>query len=273
MKFKIGFTAQIDEEDKIESAPVITTPRKQDAVKSLVQIRFPSRNMTLAYFNDRFDLRRGDLVYVDGKLEGHRGIVVDIAYNFKIKLSQYQRVIALVDTEVHGKFYLAGSHFVTFDRKALPPSQAVTWFRAPDKDDDEYVSGDGDDTSFALDDLSGFKISHEVADRGHEYYMENRVRYISIDGNKGYAIVEGTEGYEVEFTYDNGQISHLICSCFCSYNCKHEFAVLLQLRETLDLIEKNYASEYAESEYFAAICKGTLFKYAIDGKEAGYIEI
>ena len=273
MKFKIGFTAQIDEEDKIESAPVITTPRKQEAVKSLVQSRFPSRNMTLAYFNDRFDLRRGDLVYVDGKLEGHRGIVVDIAYNFKIKLSQYQRVIALVDTEVHGKFYLAGSHFVTFDRKALPPSQAVTWFRAPDKDDDEYVSGDGDDTSFALDDLSGFKISHEVADRGHEYYMENRVRYISIDGTKGYAVVEGTEGYEVEFTYDNGQISHLICSCFCSYNCKHEFAVLLQLRETLDLIEKNYASEYAESRYFAAICKGTLFKYAIDGKEAGYIEI
>ena len=51
MKFKIGFTAQIDEEDKIESAPVITTPRKQEAVKSLVQIRFPSRNMTLAYFN------------------------------------------------------------------------------------------------------------------------------------------------------------------------------------------------------------------------------
>ena len=143
----------------------------------------------------------------------------------------------------------------------------------PAKEDDEYVSGDGDDTSFALDDLSGFKISHEIADRGHEYYMENRVRYISIDGTKGYAIVEGTEGYEVEFTYDNGQISHLICSCFCSYNCKHEFAVLLQLRETLDLIEKNYASEYAESGYFAAICKGTLFKYAIDGKEAGYIEI
>ena len=64
MKFKIGFTAQIDEEDKIESAPVITTPRKQEAVKSLVQIRFPSRNMTLAYFNDRFDLRRRDLVYL-----------------------------------------------------------------------------------------------------------------------------------------------------------------------------------------------------------------
>lgn len=271
MKFRIGFTAPVTEEDSIESAPVLTTPRKQEAVKSLVQIRFPSRNMTLAYFNDKFDLRRGDLVYVDGKLEGHRGIVVDVAYNFKIKISQYQKVIALVDTEIHGQFYMAGSHFVTFNRDALPQSKIVAWFKAPDKDDDEYVTGEGDDTSFALADLKGFKISSDIAERGHEYYIENRVRYIFVDGTKGYAIVEGTEGYEVEFTYSNGRISHLICNCFCSYNCKHEFAVLLQLRETLDLIEKNYASEYRESGYFAAICKGTLFSYSVDGKEAGKI--
>lgn len=273
MKYKIGFTAQINENDKIESAPVIVTPRSKEAVKSLVQIRFPSRNMTLAYFNDKFDLRRGDLVYVDGKLEGHRGIVVDVAYNFKIKISQYQKVIALVDTEIHGQFYMAGSHFVTFDCDALPQSQIITWFRAPDKEDDEYISGNGDNTSFALNDFKNFKISHDIAERGHEYYMENRVRYICLNGTKGYAIVEGTEGYEVEFTYSNGQISHLICSCFCGNHCKHEFAALLQLRETLDLIEKNYSAEYEKSGYFAAICKGTLFSYSIDGKESGSITL
>ena len=273
MKFKIGFTAPVSEEDKVESAPVLTTPRKQEAVKSLVQIHFPSRNMTLAYFNDKFDLRRGDLVYVDGKLEGHRGIVVDVAYNFKIKISQYQKVVALLDTEVHGQFYMVGSHFVTFDREALPQSKIVTWFKAPDKEDDEYIIGEGDDTSFELENLNGFKISNEIAERGHEYYLENRVRYIALDGSKGYAIVEGTEGYEVEFTYENGQASRLICSCFCSYNCKHEFAVLMQLREILDLIEKNYAAEYHNNGYFAAICKKTLFTYAMDGKEAGSITI
>ena len=269
MKFKIGFTMSSNEDNNIESAPVLTAPRKMEAVKSLVQIRFPSRNMTLSYFNDKFDLRRGDLVYVDGKLEGHRGTVVDVSYNFKIKISQYQRVIALVDTEVHGEFYMAGSHFVTFDRAALPKNKAVAWFRAPDKEEDEYVSGSGDDTAFPLDDLKEFKVSNDIADRGHDYYMENRVRYISVDGTKGYAIVEGTEGYEVEFTYEDGQISHLICSCFCRYNCKHEFATLLQLRDTLDLIEKNYAAEYEKSGYFAAICKGTLFLYAVEGKESG----
>ena len=50
--------------------------------------------------------------------------------------------------------------------------------------------------------------------------------------------------------YRNGEISQLICSCFCSYNCKHEFAVMLQLRETLELIEKNYGDEYERLAHF-----------------------
>ena len=44
---------------------------------------------------------------------------------------------------------------------------------------------------------------------------------------------------------------------------------MLQLRETLDLIEKNYAEEFACTGYFAAINKGTLFAFAVDGKETG----
>lgn len=236
--------------------------------KSVVQVYFAGRNMTLAYYNDQFDLHRGDMVYVDGKLEGMRGRVTEVNYNFKIKVSDYKRVIAVVDTTVNGQFFMAGSHFVTFDRAALPISKVVTWFKAPAKEDDEFVSG-SDDTAFRLDDLSGMKVSAAIAERGHEYYIENKVRYICIDGTKGYAIVEGSEAYEVEFEYRDGEISQLICSCFCSYNCKHEFAAMLQLKETLDLISKNYADEYERTEYFAAVNKGTLFAFAIDGKETG----
>ena len=90
-----------------------------------------------------------------------------------------------------------------------------------------------------------------------------------IDGTKGCAIVEGSEPYEVEFEYKGGEISQLICSCFCSYNCKHEFAAMMQLKETLEMIEKYYAAQYNEAGYFAAVNKGTLFAFAIDGKEAG----
>ena len=267
MAFKIGFAADNSEKRPVE--PTFTVPQQTAAPrKSVVQVHFSGRNMTLAYYNDQFDLHVGDMVYVDGKLEGMRGRVVEVNYNFKIKLSEYKRVIAVVDTTVNGQFFMAGSHFVTFDPAALPISKIKTWYIAPPKDDDEYASGN-DDTSFRLDDLKGINVSAAIAERGHEYYIENKVRYICIDDTRGYAIVEGTTPYEVEFEYHDGEISQLICSCFCSYNCKHEFAAMLQLRETLEIIEKNYATEFERTGYFAAVNKGTLFAFAIDGKETG----
>lgn len=180
MAFKIGFAAGTSEKKPIASTYTVpqraATPRK-----SGVQVYFPDRHNTLAYYNDRFDLHRGDMVYVDGKLKGMLGRVTEIDYNFKIKVSDYKRVIAVVDTTVHGQFFMAGSHFMTFDREALPSGKAVTWFKAPAKEDDELVSG-SDDTSFRLNDLTGMNISAAIAERGHEYYIENKVRYTSIDG-------------------------------------------------------------------------------------------
>ena len=79
-------------------------------------------------------------IFVEGKLEGFRGHVVDVCYTFKIKLSDYKRVISVADTKVHGEFHFAGSHFVTFDRSALPYEQIITWFKAPEKENTEIVS-------------------------------------------------------------------------------------------------------------------------------------
>lgn len=266
MAFKIGFAAERPENKPVEATR--TVPQQAAPRKSVVQVHFERRNMTLAYYNDQFDLHIGDMVFVDGKLEGQRGRVVEVNYNFKIKLSEYKRVVAVVDTTVNGRFFMAGSHFVTFDREALPANKVVTWFKAPEKEDDKFAIG-SDDTFFRLYDLKDMNVSAAIAERGHNYYMENRVRYISVDGTKGYAIVEGSEAYEVEFVYRSGEISNLFCSCFCSYNCKHEFAAMLQLRETLELIEQHYAAEFDRTGYFAAVNKGTLFAFAIDGKETG----
>ncbi len=266
MTFKIGFETEATEKNAVAAT---YTERQENAPRrSVVQIYFASRHMELAYYNDRFDLHCGDMVYVDGKLEGLLGRVTEVNYNFKIKVSDYKRVIAVADTTVHGQFFMAGSHFVTFDRDALPSSQAVTWFKAPIKEEDEFVSG-SDDTAFCLANLTGMNVSAAIAERGHHYYNENKVRYISLDGSKGYAIVEGNEPYEVEFEYRNGEISRLTCSCLCSYNCKHEVASMLQLRETLGLIEKNYAREYERAGYFAAVNKATLFTFAVNGKDNG----
>ena len=268
MAFKISGFGGSKKEGKTTAPIYETYPKSIVPRKSLVQIRFPGKGMALTYYNDQFDLKIGDRVYVEGKLEGLLGRVMEINYNFKIKISDYKKVIAVVDIDVSGQFYMAGSHFVSFDSAALPVEKIKLWFKAPEKEEDEVISS-SDDSSFLLADLNDMNISGTIAERGHEYYLENRVSYLCLDGTKGFAIVEGSKSYFVEFRYENGAISHLICDCPCAYTCKHEFATMLQLRETLVLIEKHYGTEYRHSDYFAAITKGTLFTFAIDTKETG----
>ena len=102
MTFKIGFAAFEEKEEKAaEVSPAMEETRPR---RSVVQVRFPERGMMLSYYNDRFDLHRGDFVYVEGKLEGKRGIVTGVDYNFHIRLADYKRVIAVADTNVSGRF-------------------------------------------------------------------------------------------------------------------------------------------------------------------------
>lgn len=191
MKGKIGFI-KTDYETKEFENKLETGKMEIMARKSVVQVYFPDRDASYAYYNDQFDLKCGDIVFVEGKLEGMRGRVTDVNYNFKIKLSDYKRVISVVDTDVKGEFYMAGSHLVTFDANALPNTKVVSWFKAPIKEEDEFVSG-SDETVFSIDNLSGMNISSKIAERGHDYYVSNRVSYICVDGNQGYAIVEGSK--------------------------------------------------------------------------------
>ena len=263
MKFPIGFVFN-DESKKVEMGSLV-----QEAivpVKSLVQVYFPERNQTLTYFNDQFDLMRGDFVFVDGKLEGIRGIVHEVNKNFKIKLADYKKVISVADTKVSGKMHMVGSHFVSFDTAVLPYEKIRSWYLPPVKPEDEYETGN-DDTVITLEKLGDMKVSQAVWERGREYYMDNHVRYICVDNGRGRAIVEGEHAYEVEFDFADGEIRNLICSCPCGYICKHEVAAMMQLKETLELIEKHYTDLH--SGYFAAIVKGDLFRFVIDRKESG----
>lgn len=264
MKNTIGFNVK-NMDNAVQTSNIIYPEKKHIPRKSVVRVYFPKRNMTLSYYNDMFDLHCGDLVYVDGKLEGLQGEIVDVNYTFKIKLSDYKRVIALIDTSVKGQLYVTGSHFLTFDASVLPYDRVRTWFK-PAKSEDEYEIGKGDE-SFPLNDLGKMKITGEIAERGNKYYLENRVCYICVDGGSGKAIVEGNDYYDVEFTYTDGAISDLVCSCFCSYTCKHQFAAMLQLRECIDNITTEYAGEY--SDYFAAISKGVFINKVLKNKTKG----
>lgn len=260
MAYRIGFTAEYDREN--EAAEGTERPARLNPRRSVVRVQFQSRGGELAYYNDQFDLKAGDIVYVDGKYTGQQGRVIGVNYTFKIKLSDYKRVIAVVDTAVHGQFFAVGSHFVTFDRAALPKEKALLWFKAPE-DPEAYVSG-SDGSSFPLDDLSQMDVSETIALRGRQYYVEDRVRYLSVDGMQGYAIVQGSEVYEVEFTYRDGKIGDLTCTCPCAYRCKHSFAAMLQLHEMLERIGQQGR---ADAGYFATIEAAALLRFAVAGRQ------
>lgn len=268
-KHPIGFNTRIHRESENET-PITTCQETVLPKKSVVQVYFPHRGMGWAYYNDNFDLKVGDFVYVEGKLEGYRGQVTEVNYSFKIKLSDYKKVIAVVDTNVKGDFYLAGSHVVSFDRNAIPFSKVLAWFKAPENDE-EYISENDATNKFPLDDLSKMKIGHNIAERGYNYYTENKVSFVEIDGTRGHAIVEGSENYEIEFDYCDGEISNLKCSCFCIGACKHKFAAMLQLKESLALITENYENEY--NDYFAIISKGVFMNTIMNKKVSGKISL
>lgn len=266
MKYKIGFHGY-EEEKKEDLQPLEIGENKP--VKSIVQVRFPSQGRSFAYYNDRFDLLVGDIVFVEGKLEGVQGVVTELSRSFKIKLSDYKRVISVADTTVKGELFFGGSHLIAFDKSVIPYEKVRGWFLPPESD--EEVAVGYDDEGFFLDELGDFEIKPEIAKRGFDYYNHNKVVYISVDGTNGRAIVEGSRFYEVGFDYDNGEIRNVTCDCFCSYHCKHEFAMLLQLRETLNKIEECYDDEYSQGDYFAAVSNSALMNYAVDRKEKGSI--
>lgn len=264
MLFKIGFTAQHAQSEQNSET---SAPQAPPARRSVVQVRFEG-GRSFAYYNDRFDLHRGDIVFVEGALEGERGRVTEVNYNFKIRIADYKRVIAVGDTALKGRFFDAGDYFVTFEPSAAPVGRVRSWYLPPEKED-EFLSG-SDDSVISLKTLEGFEVTSAIAQRGSDYFANGNLKYLCLDGTRGYALVKGTHVYEVEFTYRDGEIRALTCTCFCPYSCKHEVALLLGLRSLLEAIEHEYAGEFARSGYFAALEKADLFRFAVSGRSRSF---
>lgn len=269
MSFKIGFSAEKEPENKSEEN--VLEQQVSAVRRSVVEVFFPARNLTCSYYNDRFDLKCGDIVYVEGKLEGLRGCVSAINYHFKIKLSDYKRVIGVLDTDVVGEIHLAGSHVITTDEDALKYEKVATWFKEPEPPDEEYVSSVGDEV-FHLANLGGMNITQEIAKRGYEYYIENRVVYIELNHGKGRALVIGSKTYDVEFHYNGEDISGLVCNCYVIGSCKHEFATMLQLTKILTTIKNKYPF-INHNEYLAAVSKTSFFEFVVNGNTTGTFTI
>ena len=121
----------------------------------------------------------------------------------------------------------------------------------------------------------------KALDEDDEEWFDNNLIIISV-GDKAIHLDNNADAwnevdlalreiYEVEFDCIDGEISNLVCSCFCSFACKHQFAAMLQLRETLNIITDKYANKF--HTYFAAVPKGVFFAYGVGNKETGTISL
>ena len=252
MKHPIGFCVQSKAPEAASPTPAVQP--ETAAVPSVVRVYFPERDRAYSYYNDRFDLHEGDVVYVSGKLAGLPGHVAAVDYNFRIRLADYERVIGAADRNVRGTFYVFGSHMLTLDHGALPYAQVRSWFFPPEADG-EFVTGHGPGPTYTLDFLDQMPLPGETAGKGHACY------------------VQGSAPHELTFTYTGGTVSALTCTCYETGLCKHGAALLLQLRETVDFLREEHEEAFAASDRFAAVSKRIFSHFAMDGSAGGCITL
>jgi len=240
---------------------------------SLVLVEFEDFFKPLTYYNDKFKLKKGDYVYVEGKLEGKQGKVIDIKHTFKVNLSDYKKVIAVADTDICGELYHAGKYAFAFEDDIINYRVVRGWFNNPQNIQHTALAWGIDEFDFA--DVKSWPFDEKTAYRGKDCYEAENVVYLSInDEKKVSAIIRGSDTYhEVEFYYVGGKISSLVCDCYRFENCRHQYAALLQLKQFLQTVTVKFAEQYEKSGCFAAISKACLYKYAIEGKDKGKISL
>lgn len=86
MKLKIGFSDKSEEVADVNAYDTAAEHRKEEPRKSVVRVYFEERHFACSYYNDMFDLKKGDTVFVEGKLEGLKGIVIEVSYSYKISI-------------------------------------------------------------------------------------------------------------------------------------------------------------------------------------------
>ncbi len=231
-------------EERESSARPTDVPRTSAPRRSLALIRFPEIQRAYSYYNDRFDLQPGDVVFVTGRLAGTQGVVESVNYKFKINLADYEKVVGAATVELHGEYQQVADKMLSYDVGAVSPDEFRSWVKAPVTEDDEekpeFVQGEGyrfELEHFADDD----EVDPVILRRAVDYCNDGLVRYLSVRNGIGTAFVEGSKWYEVNFRYQDGVVSDLYCECPYHALCKHNLAVLITLR---GLLKKTETAEF-----------------------------
>lgn len=272
---KIGFDLFISEKEDggaERSSNEISVPATEAPVRSVVRVYFPKRGFACSYYNDSFNLAEGDLVFVEGKLEGLIGTVEEVSRSFKIKISDYKRVIAKADTSICGELFFGENTLFAFEKEVIPYEKVRSWLLPPAADESEFAFGT-DDVFCPVKMLNALNASPDVIGDGLVCFGSGKVAYLCLEGTKAKALVLGTSVYEVEFDFKNGEVGNFCCSCWSSGICKHDVAAVTALDRALEAIGKEYSEMYDKSGYFAVIDKSLFESRVIAPKRRGSIVI
>lgn len=209
--------------NKPSSTVTVTAP-----IRSLVSISFDRMNRPLTYYNDQFDLKPGDRVFVSGKLEDEVGLVESVTTKFRIRIADYQKVISLAQTPIHGTYAPKGNMMLSYDADAPMPEDFRKWVLPPRNDEDqpenEVVFGDG--YEIPLDDPSTTEsVDRAVFDRAIDICRSGRIGYISVRNGEGKAFIHGSRWYELDFSLHDNMIQEAYCECPYAGLCKHLLAI------------------------------------------------
>lgn len=235
--------------------PITNIESDENPVKSVVTVKF-SDGRSYDYYNDMFDLKIGDQVFVSGKLAGKIGKITEIMTSFKISLKYYQKVLVKINRKIHGEFRKIRSLMVSFDSIAPEFSQVKSWFIPPktEEDEEEIVSSSSGLTIKVIDGIECPELSQATIDRAIDLLSESKLKFLSIREEEGHSIIEGSNKnfYSIDFKYKDGVITDMFCDCFMPTACKHEAAVALFVDVLFDAIEEDFDEEYSKTNCVTA---------------------
>ena len=214
-------------EEKQQKGTVITEP---SPVRSLVSVSFEEGGRPLTYYNDRFDLNPGDRVFVSGKLAGKVGYVESVTTKFRIRLSDYEKVLSVAQTPVLGTYEPKGEMMCSYDADAVSPESFRKWVLPPkdEAEDGEIIFGDGYEISMD-DPTSADGYDPSVMERAIKYCQEEKIGYVSVRNGIGKAFVHGEKWYEIDFRLSGNVLREAYCDCPYPGLCKHLLAVTVVL--------------------------------------------
>lgn len=221
----IGFNISNEEIKKENIETVAPEVAEEKPVRSVVTVHF-ANGREYPYYNDTFNLKVGDIVYVDGKLAGIPGRVKDVTTKFKVSLDFYKRVISKLNLEFHGNFKKTALFMVCYDPNALTIEQVKPWYFPPREEEEEFFVGDGYTVNInnitECEDFDRFAFSKAV-----DIVNDQQVEFITVKNGKGAAIINRRKPHLVEFEYKNGVISNLLCDCIKPGLCDHSLAACI----------------------------------------------